>query len=92
MPLQKVLIWRIIYIWNHQRFAVNGGKVLLIIVFRAVVTQLLREDGTVVIIKGHQAFVESLVMEGIQADTVLGIEAFSLVRLVVPRNDVAGYQ
>ena len=92
MICQEIAIWFVIY-WHSNLFAADASKLLVKILLRSVFSQSRRElNGVIVRRDCEKSLVKGFVIECRQADAVTGIETVLLVRLVCPRNDVAGQQ
>ena len=92
MICQEIAIWLMFY-WQSYLFAADTSKVLFIILLLPIFSQSRRElNGVIIRRNGEEAFVEGFVIERRQTDAITGIETVLLVRLVCPRNDVAGQQ
>ena len=92
MICQEIAIWFVIY-WHSNLFAADASKLLVKILLRPIFSQCRRElNGVIIRRNGEEAFVEGFVIERRQTDAITWIEAVLLVRLVCPRNDVAGQQ
>ena len=90
MIRQKVTVGLVIG-WHRYLAPADAAEMAVVVFSGLVFPQGGREaDGVVVGRDGDEAFVESLVVEGREADAVLGIEALILVRLVCPGYDMAG--
>ena len=92
MIRQEVAIRFVLYRHSYLLSA-DTSKLLVKILLRPILSQSRRElNGVIVWRNGKEAFIEGFVIECRQADAVTGIETVLLVRLVCPRNDVAGQQ
>ena len=89
---QEVAIRFVLYRHSYLLSA-DTSKLLVKILLRPIFSQCRRElNGVIIRRNGEEAFVEGFVIERRQTDAITWIEAVLLMRLVCPRNDVAGQQ